>query len=101
MIKEFLLWHSGNGGISGVLGHRFNPQPGPTQWIKEPVLLQLWWLGSDPWPGNPTCCGAAKTGRKEGRKEGRKKEKEKERKKERRKEGKKRKEKKKKKERKQ
>ena len=29
--------------------------PGPVQWLKDPVLLQLWcrlqlWLGFDPWP---------------------------------------------------
>ena len=35
------------------------------QWIKDLVLLQLWfgsqlWLRSDPWPGNSICHRAAK-----------------------------------------
>ena len=39
--------------------------PGLAQWLKDPVLLQLWlrlslWLRSHPWPGNSTCQGAAK-----------------------------------------
>ena len=31
--------------------------------LKDPVLSQRrshLWLGSDPWPGNSICCGAAK-----------------------------------------
>ena len=43
--------------------------PGPAQWIKDPVLLHLWLglqlcLRSDPWPGNSTCCQAAKKEKK-------------------------------------
>ena len=42
------------GGFSTAPGSRF-----------DPVLLQLQhrsqlWLGSDPWPGNSTCCRMAK-----------------------------------------
>ena len=38
---------------------------GPKYWVKDPALLQLQlrsqlWVGSDPWPGNSICCGAAK-----------------------------------------
>ena len=38
--------------------------PGPAQWVKDPALPQLWLrsqlqLGSDPWPRNSTCHGAA------------------------------------------
>ena len=34
--------------------------PGPAQWVKDPMLPQLWHklklgLGSDPWPGNSIC----------------------------------------------
>ena len=41
----------------------------PAQWLKDLVLQQVWlrsrlWVGSDPWPGNSTCCGAAKKGKK-------------------------------------
>ena len=39
--------------------------PGPAQWVKDPALLQLQrrlqlHLGSDPWPRNAICRGAAK-----------------------------------------
>ena len=55
-----LLWHNR---ISGVLGHRFDP--GLAQQVKDLALPKLWCrlkprLGSDPWPGNAICCGAAK-----------------------------------------
>lgn len=38
---------------------------GQAQWVKDPVLSQLWhwwqlWLGSDPWPENSICCRSAK-----------------------------------------
>ena len=36
--------------------------PGLSRWVKDPALshrLQLG-LGSDPWPGNAICLGAAK-----------------------------------------
>ena len=47
--------------------------PSPAPWLKDPELLQLqlrWQppLGSDPWPENSICCGAA---RKKGREGGR------------------------------
>ena len=34
--------------------------PGLAQWVKDPVLPQLWcrsqlWFGSDPWPENSIC----------------------------------------------
>ena len=43
--------------------------PGPAQWVKDPVLGQLWlgWqlqLGSDPWPGNFIYGGAGKKEKK-------------------------------------
>ena len=39
--------------------------PSPAQWVKDPVLLQLWlrsllWLRSNPWPRSSICCKAAK-----------------------------------------
>jgi len=39
--------------------------PGLAHWVKDLALLQLCqrsqlWLGSDPWPRNSTCHGAAK-----------------------------------------
>ena len=37
--------------------------PGQAQWVKDPVLLQLW-LGSDPWPGNSICHRVAKKRKK-------------------------------------
>ena len=33
------------------------------QWVKDPAMLQLQ-LGSDPWPGNSICPGAAKNEKK-------------------------------------
>ena len=41
--------------------------PSPAQWVKDLALFQLslrsrLWLGSDPWPGNSICHGAAKNG---------------------------------------
>ena len=44
--------------------------PGPAQWVRDPVLLQLQhrsqlWLGFDPWPGNSICRGTAKKRKKE------------------------------------
>ena len=59
----FPPWRSGMGGVSAVPERRFDPQPG--QWIKDPEVLQLQLrlklqLGSDPWPGNSICRGAAK-----------------------------------------
>ena len=58
--QEFLLWCN--------LGCRFYPQP--AQWVKDLVVLQLWCrsqlqLGSDPWPRNSMCPGAAKKGSKQ------------------------------------
>ena len=43
--------------------------PGPVQWVKDPVLLQLWHrskqlLGSDPWSRNSMCLGAVKKKKK-------------------------------------
>ena len=43
--------------------------PGPAQWVKDPVLPQLWHrsqleLGSDSWPGNSIRHGAAKNEKK-------------------------------------
>ena len=45
--------------------------PGLAQWVKDPLLLQLQLqlrsrlrLGSDPWPGNSICHGAAKKKKK-------------------------------------
>ena len=43
--------------------------PGLMQWVKDPVLPQLWLrlqlqLGSDPWPRNSICHGAAKNKKK-------------------------------------
>ena len=35
--REFLLWHIGIGGILGVLGHRFDSQPGTMGW--DPVSV--------------------------------------------------------------
>ena len=57
------MWHHGIGNILGALGRRFSLQP--TQWVKDPALLQLqprWqvWLGSDSSPGNSMCHGAVK-----------------------------------------
>ena len=39
--------------------------PGPVRWVKDLVLLQLWYklqlqLRFDPWPGNAICHGLAK-----------------------------------------
>ena len=41
--------------------------PNLAQWVKDPVLPQLWHrlqrqLGSDPWPRNSVCCREAKKG---------------------------------------
>ena len=46
--------------------------PGPAQWVKDLVLLQLQrrsqlQLRSDPWPGNPICRGVAKKEKKKKR----------------------------------
>ena len=62
-MPEFLLWCNRIAGVSAVLGCRFNP--GPAQWVKDPVLSQLWhrlklWLEHDPWPGNSMCRGTTK-----------------------------------------
>ena len=62
-LLEFLHWHNRISSISGALGYRFDPQP--VTWFKDPELPQLQCgsqlhLGSDPWPGNSICCGAAK-----------------------------------------
>ena len=55
---------------SGEMGLAVSPQhqdaglsPSLTQWVKDPALQQLrlqLQLGSDPWPRNSICCGAAK-----------------------------------------
>ena len=63
--------------------------PSPAQWVKDPVLPQLWhrsplWFGSEPWPGNSKCREAAKTKQnktKQKKKKKRKKERKKEKKK--------------------
>ena len=65
--KEIPLWHNRIISVSGALERRLDPRP--AQWVKDPALLQLWltlqlWLGSDPWPGNSTCCGVAKKKKK-------------------------------------
>ena len=62
MESEASLQHWGKGSI-----------PGLAQWVKDLVLAQLWhrlqlWLGSDPWPGNFICHGAAKKDKKKGNK---------------------------------
>ena len=48
--------------------------PGPAQQVKDPALPQLWrraqrQLGSDPWPGNSMCCGAATREKKKRKKD--------------------------------
>ena len=59
---EFLLWHNRIGlAMSWVYQL--------AQWVKDPVLMQLWLrsqlrLGSDPWPGNTISLGAAKKKKK-------------------------------------
>ena len=63
--QELLLWCNGIGGILGALGHGGDSIPSPAQWVMDPALPQLWLrlqmrLGSDPWPWNSTCHGAAK-----------------------------------------
>ena len=40
IIWEFLLWRNRIGSVSGALGCRFNFRL--AQWIKDPLLLQLW-----------------------------------------------------------
>ena len=52
--------------------------PGPAQWVKDPLMLQLWcrWqlrLGFDPLPGNSTCPELAKTNKQAKKKKKRKK----------------------------
>ena len=61
--SEFPLWCNGIGGISAVQGHGLIPSL--AQWVKDLALPQLGrrsqlQLGSDPWPRNSACCGAAK-----------------------------------------
>ena len=64
---KILLWCVG---LAAFLEHwDAGSIPGPAQWVKALVLLQLWrslhlWLGSDPWPGNSICHGAAKKKKK-------------------------------------
>ena len=52
--------------------------PSPTEWVKDPMLPQLWLrsklrLGSDPWPGSSMCLGAAQNGEERKEKEKKKK----------------------------
>ena len=47
--------------------------PSPAQWVKDPVLPQLWcrlqlWLRSDPWLRNSICRGVAEEEKKRKRK---------------------------------
>ena len=37
---EFLLWHNQTGNVLGALGHRCDTRL--AQWVKDPVLPQLW-----------------------------------------------------------
>ena len=67
IILEFLLWHSGIGGVLGALGHRFYPQW--AQEIKDLAFPQLWCrlrlqLRSDPWTENSICLVGAKKEKK-------------------------------------
>ena len=57
---EFPLWHNGTGWNIGLI-------PGPAQWVKDPVLSQLW-LGSDPWVGTPYVTGRPKMVKKKKKK---------------------------------
>ena len=46
-----------------LLGHEYDPCP--AQWVKDLVLLQLWYwsqlrLRLDSWPGNSVCHGYSK-----------------------------------------
>ena len=66
-LQEFLLWHNGIGGRLGVLGRRFDPQPGTVGYgsgVAQPHLGWQLWLRSDPWPGNSVCRGVAKQEKK-------------------------------------
>ena len=61
--REFLLWCNRICSVSRAQGCGFDPSP--AQWVKDPVLPQLWCrfqlrLGSDPWPGKSICRKAAK-----------------------------------------
>ena len=49
------------GPTAALQGQGTGSIPGPAQWVKALVLLQLRcrlqrWLGSDPWPKNSVCC---------------------------------------------
>lgn len=60
---ESPLWRNRVSSISVGLGHRLDP--GPAQWVKDLVLLQLqcrlpFHLESNFWPGKSKCCRAAK-----------------------------------------
>ena len=55
-------------GILGAL-RRAGLNPSPAQWVKDPVLLQLWLrlqlrLGFNPWPRSSICLWAAKKKKK-------------------------------------
>lgn len=61
-VVQWDQWCFGNADIAGSI-------PGPVQWVKDPVLLQLWLrsqpqLRSDPWPGSSICYGAAEKEKK-------------------------------------
>ena len=62
--KKSVPWSSCRGAMVSTvsLEHWISGSiPGLAQWVKEPVLLQLWlslwlWLGTDPRSGNSICC---------------------------------------------
>ena len=66
--KEVVCWSSHGGAMELVESWErwdVGSIPGPEQWVKNPVLLQLQfrsqlWLRSEPWPRNSVCCGVAK-----------------------------------------
>ena len=65
---QFPLRRNRIGGISAVMGWRFEPLAQHSG-FKDPGLSWLWhsWqlqLGSDPWPGNSIYCRAAKKEKK-------------------------------------
>ena len=67
LVEEFLLWHSGIGGVSGVQGCRLVPRS--NQWVKDPGLPKLWHrqlvkLGSSLAQELHVQCGDQKRGKK-------------------------------------
>ena len=57
------MQHKGISGVLGAVARRFDPQPGTMGWgstIAAAVAQAPNEARSDPWPGNSTCCGAAK-----------------------------------------